>query len=106
MDYNFRRGTTPLLSFDINSDLTGADVWLTISQGTKKIVEKSSDDELIVTPTKITISLSQQETLNFRAGTAEAQIKYIFPNGMTDASDIALLKVGKALKEEVVEWTP
>lgn len=98
----YRRGSTPTNTFDVDIDLTGATVFITYTQGGTVVLEKSGAD-VNITPTALTVELSQAETLRFTAGAAEIQIRYVFPDGAADASDIMRVSVDRILKDGVIE---
>ena len=96
-----RRGSTPTNEFAVNIDLTGATVFVTYRQNGKNIVEKTGDD-VTITPTKLTVSLSQEDTLAFTEGKVEMQIRYVFPGGGADASSIMQTTAERILKDGVI----
>lgn len=97
-----RRGSTPTNIFTVDIDLTGATLFVSYEQGGTIIVEKTGKD-LTVTPTSITLSLTQEETLKFRSGEVLIQVRYVFPNGTADASNIIKTTFERIIKDGVIE---
>ncbi len=105
------RGTTPDYILQIqNIDLTGKTVYATFAQGSFKIT-KSNDEVVISTTTteegvvsEIAITLSQEETLKLREGTAEVQVKWIDADGHVEGTEIANVPVSKALLDKVIQY--
>ena len=98
-----RRGTTPLQHFDVNIDLTGAEVvYVTYTQNCRVIVEREKPD-IEITPTTLEFRLTQEETLRFDANMGVLiQIRARFPDGTAPASNEIKAKVEKILKEGVI----
>ena len=98
-----KRGTTPIHEFDVDLDLTAAEVvYVTYVQGNKRILEKDLQD-LTITPTQISCRLTQEETLDFRTGVpVEMQIRCRFPDGSAFETDIMITDVDRLLKEGVI----
>lgn len=97
--------TTPTytLTFTEQSlDLTTAvNVYVTFAQGSK-IITKTGDD-LTVTARSITVSLTQSETLNFRAGDLEIQANWTGANGERSCSEVETTELSKQLLKRVLE---
>lgn len=98
-----RRGTTPTNIFAVDRDLTSARIYISYSQNGQVIVEKTGAD-LNVTPTQIECVLSQDDTLAFKPGVVEIQIRYVAQDGEADASDIIETTAGRILKEGVITY--
>ena len=98
------RGTTPtlVLTFtDPNLDLTTAsNVYVTLKNGTVKITK--TGDALEVEPKKISVFLSQTETLGFPEGAAEVQANWI-GGGKRAATEIAPFYFSRQLLDEVLQ---
>lgn len=98
------RGTTPSISFKINTDLdltTISECWVTFKAhiGNK---EKTFDiSDLIINPEEktITVSMSQDETLFFNTGTIDIQIRLRTNDDLAYASDIKEIRMKKILKD-------
>lgn len=99
----FRRGSTPTNVFNVNVDLTGATVFVSYSQNNKVIVEKTGADVTIESD-KITVELSQTDTLSFQNGRTEIQIRYVMSDGTADASNIIAVDAQRILKDGVITY--
>lgn len=95
-----RRGTTPTHVFETSVDLTTADVlFLTYKQGKSDVLEKTLDD-VEVTEDRLTVKLSQEETLKFdKEKGVRIQCRAKFPDGTAIASEIINVQVCEILKE-------
>lgn len=95
-----RRGTTPTHTFDTDVDLTGAVVlYLTYKQNGRIKVEKSLSD-VTVEPDKVTVTLTQKETLSFDdEGDVRIQIRAKFADGKAVASNVIRTSAQIILKE-------
>ena len=96
-----RRGSTPTNTFLTDIDLTGATVFVDYEQNGRIIVEKTGSD-LIIAPEQITLRLSQEDTLAFRPGEVLVQIRYVFPNGDADASNLIRTTAEYIIKDGVI----
>lgn len=99
----WRRGSTPTNVFNVNVDLREAKVYITYKQNNKIVVEKSGSD-IQVERNKLTTRLTQAETLKFSVGTVRIQIRYILPNGSSDASNIIETRVEEILKDGEIRY--
>lgn len=100
------RGTTPDYILNVNADLSDKTVYVTISQGRKKLT-LTGDDLMIATDetgSTIAIRLTQEQTLGFVVGSAEVQVKFIGSDGYTKGTNICPITVSRALLERVVEY--
>lgn len=97
-----RRGTTPTIEIGIPEDINVADsqaLFITISQNKMPIIDKSLADVLI-NDNKVTVDLSQEETLRLTAKTnATVQIRFVLSTGRAFASQIKKVEVDDILKE-------
>lgn len=98
----YKRGSTPVNTFEVDLDLTGATVFISYRQKGEIVLEKTGTD-VTITPTQLTVSLSQEETLMFSTGLVEIQIRYVFPNGSADASNIMKTTAEEIIKDGVIE---
>lgn len=98
-----KRGTTPTNTFNVDVDLTGATVFVTYEQNGKTLVEKTGSD-LTITEDSISLVLSQEETLAFRPGPVNIQIRYVDAFGTADASNIIKTTVDRIIKDGVIEY--
>lgn len=99
------RGTTPTYTFELEDesiDLSDAEeVYVTISQGRKKLTKSGGD--VTVDGNTASIYLSQEDTLGFAAGQrAEFQLNWIYSDGARACSEIVSLVVGRNLLPEVL----
>ena len=84
------RGTTPTHTFRVPIDLTSAAVLkVYYKQGYEVLVEKEKPD-LVVTPSTITVQLTQEETLRFADGQIKMQIRAKMPNKYSREPEIRL----------------
>ena len=97
-----KRGSTPTNTFEVDIDLTGATVFISYRQKKQIVFEKSGAD-VEIEPTKLTVQLTQEETLAFEPGDVEMQIRYVFPNGKADASDFMKTRAEAIIKDGVIE---
>lgn len=96
------RGTTPNNIFEVDIDCTDAEeIYITYSQFQQVIIEKSIED-VIVTAETITVLLTQEDTLLFRPGKVEIQIRVKYPDGKAMACDIIETTAKRILKEGVI----
>ena len=99
------RFTTPPISLLVKGvDITAADVYVTIKQGTTEInltdtalTLASSDDD-----TQVTFALTQEQAGSLNAsGYADIQVNWI-SGGVRYATEIASVKVSENLYDEVI----
>lgn len=101
------RGTTPILTFKVNTeldlnDVVKAEITFKSVNGTK---ERTWDlNRLILDPVenKIQLQLNQEETLYFNVGIIDIQLRIKLNNDMVYASKIVTSTLDKILKEGVV----
>lgn len=100
-----KRGTTPVNVFKTNIDLTGAAVYVTYSQSGRVVLEKAGSD-VEVTRDAVTVRLTQKDTLAFNASLhqVQMQLRYVFPDGVADASNIVTAEVGEVLKDGEISY--
>ena len=99
-----RRGTTPTYTLTVDADLTGWTCYVTL-KGTGKVLNLEGDRLSVEggETSTVVFSLTQKETLGFKAGKCEVQVRAI-RNGTAIATDIATLEVGRILRDgEIVE---
>ena len=97
-----RRGSTPTNTFTVDIDLRGATIYVSYEQYSHVVIEKTGSD-LTVTATSITLELSQEDTLKFQPGKVLIQIRYVFPNGQADASNIIKTTFERIIHDGVIE---
>lgn len=92
-----RRGTTPTFSFEVDLNLTGWDVYVTFEQRKTEVTRKEPE----IVPGNdggciCSVELTQAETLGFKAGQAQAQLRAV-KDGTAVASSIFKFDVGEIL---------
>lgn len=96
------RGTTPTHIFNVNVDLTDADViYITYKQSDSIVVEKEKSD-CTITADSVSVTLSQEDTLKFNTAAVEIQIRARFPDGSAIASNIMQTTATRILKGGVI----
>lgn len=109
------RGTTPDFILEIPEwDLTDKTVFVTLSQGTRKITKTNGDldirvvseevDEQTRITTEIAMSLTQEDTLKLTVGGGEIQVRFIDEEGNAEATDIAAVNISRVLLEGVIRY--
>lgn len=98
-----RRGSTPTNTFTVPIDLTTATVYIDYEQDNGIVIEKTNSD-MTIESDKITIELTQEDTLKFKPGFVYIQLRYVFPNGAADASNIIRATFDRIIKDGVIEY--
>ena len=96
-----RRGTTPTHTFTLPEEIplsTFTVIFITYSQMGKVRVEKSINDIFIDGHTA-SVTLTQADTLSFRSGSVEIQMRAKTALGEAYASDIVTVPAEKILKD-------
>lgn len=97
-----RQGTTPTIQITINDiDLDEMQNIYVVFEQNGYILKKESSD-LDIEGNTISVSLSQEETLNFKEGTCNIQLRMITKGGVAIASPIKTTKVYRVLNKEVI----
>ena len=97
-----RRGTTPTNTFTVDVDLRQATaMYVTYKQGGTVLLEKTLED-ITVSEDKIEVELSQEDTLAFKNGTVQIQIRAKFVDGSALASNIITVNMNAILKDGVI----
>lgn len=101
------QGTTPAITFSISGwDMSNMTAFVSFKRGadilTKSDVTMVYDDE--ADKTIIVCPLTQEETLNMRAGGATVQIRFIDANGSAYATNKAELEVKDVIFKEVISY--
>lgn len=97
-----RQGTTPTIQITINDiDLNEMQNIYVVFEQNGYILKKESSD-LDIEGNTISVSLSQKETLNFKEGTCNIQLRMITKGGVAIASPIKTTKVYRVLNKEVI----
>ena len=95
-----KRGTTPTHVFNVNTDLTSAEeIYITYKQGSNVVVEFDLS-KINVEKNKLTVQLTQKETLMFALSPqVRIQIRAKFPGGLAIASNIISTGAEEILKD-------
>lgn len=97
-----RQGTTPTIQITINDiDLNEMQNIYVVFEQNGYILKKESS-VLDIEGNTISVSLSQEETLNFKEGTCNIQLRMITKGGVAIASPIKTTKVYRVLNKEVI----
>lgn len=97
-----RQGTTPTIQITINDiDLNEMQNIYVVFEQNGYILKKESSD-LDIEGNVISVLLSQEETLNFKEGTCNIQLRMITKGGVAIASPIKTSKVYRVLNKEVI----
>lgn len=104
-----RRYTTPTLHMTVPVDLTGADIYVTIKQGQRKLQKTGSDVVSVYDSesgkTTLSVTLTQEETGAFLAEkSATIQVNWIFADGTRSATNIKKIDVSENLLSEVIRY--
>ena len=97
------RGGTPTFVIELEGvDMTDIkQVYVTFRQGAFVLTKKKKD--MILSNTGLTFSLKQKETLRFKEGTAQLQIRVLTEGGLVMATDIMEEDVTPVLSGEVIK---
>lgn len=97
-----RQGTTPTIQITINDiDLNEMQNIYVVFEQNGYILKKESSD-LDIEGNVISVLLSQEETLNFKEGTCNIQLRMITKGGVAIASHVKTTKVYRVLNKEVI----
>ena len=102
------RGTTPTISFHINTELDLAEIaeiWITFKAKIGKPDEKTYTKDNITIDSEtgnINLFLSQPETLSFTDNPYQVQIRLRMNDDLAYASTILEIPIGKILKEGII----
>lgn len=97
------RGTTPsyIISFKEEIQFDSVDTWsVTLKQIPYEV--NIDDPEIDLVEKTLTVTLTQEQTLGFRKGTAELQVRGVFADGTAFASNIGCVPVYPVLDERVL----
>lgn len=99
-----RRGTTATNIFNTNENLIDTKVYVLYSQRGRIVLEKTNKD-IVIEPDKITVPLSQSDTLKLSSEVpVHIQIRYVKSNGLAGASNIIEMMIEKILKGGVISY--
>lgn len=98
------RGTTPTITFKINSDLDLTDIaecWVTFKAHIGDKTETFDKTDLIIDAQEktITVAMTQEETLFFKEGRIFVQIRMRMNDDLAYASDIKEMTMNGILKD-------
>lgn len=97
-----RQGTTPTIQITINEiDFNEMQNIYVVFEQNGYILKKESSD-LNIEGNIISVLLTQEETLNFKEGTCNIQLRMITKGGVAIASPIKTTKVYRVLNKEVI----
>jgi hypothetical protein len=97
-----RQGTTPTIQITINDiDLNEMQNIYVVFEQNGYILKKESSD-LDIEGNTISVSLSQEETLSFKSGNCNIQLRMITYDGIAMASPIKTVNVYSVLNKEVI----
>jgi len=97
-----RRGTTPTNVFTVDVDLRNAvSLYVTYKQNGRTIIEKKLED-VEVLEESVSVELTQADTLKFKNGEVQMQIRARLPDGTVLASDIMTASVSAILKDGAI----
>ena len=103
------RGTTPTIVFNINTELDLndlAEIWITFKtkpgNSVKEITFTKDDIEVDAENRRVTLFLTQEQTLEFTASTYNIQIRLRMNNDLAYASKILEEPIGKILKDGII----
>lgn len=99
------RGTTPTLYLELDTelDLTNiAEMWVTFKSPTVELTKTFSEVAFDTETNVITVTLSQEETLQLFNGTVDVQVRLRTQSNLAYATDIVGVEIGRILKEGVI----
>lgn len=100
-----RRYTTTTQSMTVaGADLTGCDVHVTYRQGSKLLKKRADSTSFDGEVSTVTVGFSQEETAEFKVGSAMVQINWISPEGSRAATSQKPVMVEGNLLEEVISF--
>ena len=98
------QATTPtfILTLPNTVDLSlAANIYFSLKQG--KVEIQKENDALVVDGQTVSVYLTQAETLQLSAGSAQLQLNWTYANGSRACSNIVSVNVTENLLKEVVE---
>ena len=109
------RGTTPIVTLDIEQNFDGYTVVATIDQDGTQVTKSSTGNDVKITKvydeqsgdflySSVAVYLSQAETLKFDVGKARVQLRWIDVLGEAEKSDIASVDFDEVLLERVIHY--
>ena len=102
----FFPGSTPTFEFilPVEVDIAGGDIlFVTLSQGYQTVLEFDQDSQALQAEgNSVLLTMSQRDTLLFKQGDCEAQIRYLLQDGTSDVSCPIHGRVGRTQKDEEI----
>lgn len=102
-----RRGTTPTYIQTIDGyNLTDKTVYVTIKDKWSMLTLTNDVQSIVYDDgaSVVAFRLTQEQTLSFREGKAEVQVRFIDAEGIAKATDIKLITVERILKPGVITY--
>ena len=101
------RGTTPILTFKINTeldlnDVDKAEITFKSESGTKERTWDRSEISIDPVENKMQFQMTQEDTLYFSTGMIDIQLRIKMNNDMVYASKIVTSTLDRILKEGVI----
>lgn len=97
-----RQGTTPILQITVNNiDLADMEHIYVVFEQNGNLLKKSMTD-LKVENNVISVLLTQEETLSFKNGNCNIQLRMVTYDGIAMASPIKTVNVYSVLNKEVI----
>ena len=103
------QGTTPAVIFEIKGyDLSSATVYVSFKRGEDLLTKSGSDVQVSYSSAEqistVVCSLTQEETLAMKKGTAIVQIRFIYENGQAYATEKGSVTVNDVIYPEVIAY--
>ena len=100
------RYTTPTIPFEVEADLTGAEVIASLAQGDVLQLDKVISSFTVDSgKTTFDVVLTQEETARFCAkAPVQVQVNAIFPDGTRTATNIVRISAFENLLDQVVNY--
>lgn len=101
------RYTTPTITLEVPKDITSnTNVYVSLKQGNVQKDVKVAAANMTVSNgiTTITVSLTQEDTAKFTAGTCTAQVNWITSEGKRDSTGQARIKIEDNLLDRVIAY--
>lgn len=101
---NVTIGTTPTHVFNVDVDLREAsEIWISYVQNRNLVLNKMLSDGIEVEEEKLTVTLTQEDTLRFRdSSPVKIQIRARFPDGSAIKSTVINTTSDECLKRGVI----
>lgn len=98
-----RQWTTPTEELTVEGvDLTGCDVWVSITQGARTVEVRNPQMETDGTDTTLYVELTQAQTGRLKVGKAEVQVNWLDAADKRNATETVVVDVTKNLLRRVV----